>query len=316
MMIPEGSSVKPILGVDLGGTNTKIGLVQPDGVLLHTASIPTHANESPEKWIERIQQQVASWGTNNVAGRTAGPAFASIGVGSPGPLDVKTGKILAAPNLPTFTGFAMKAAFEARFGVPCSFENDANCAALAEFRFGPHKGVQNLLVLTLGTGVGSGVISNGRLVTGGDGFATEIGHMIIDLHPQDSDLFHRGSLEAHVGAALAIQRFCASTGENPSTTTIESLFARARVADSVAQKFVREWCRALSIGIGNCLLIFNPEKVVLSGGITASWDLIEPHFREHIPKFVPACMHTRTPILKSELGHFFGVLGAAALVVD
>ncbi|MBX9767037.1 MAG: ROK family protein, partial [Bdellovibrionales bacterium] len=247
--------MKSILGVDLGGTNTKIGIVREDGTLLQSTSIPTLAEESPVSWIDRIQTAIAPWKQS----------ISAIGVGAPGPLEVSTGTILAAPNLPTFMGFAMKAEFEKRFQTTCLVENDANCAALAEMHFGTHKSARDLVVLTLGTGVGSGVVSNGKLVTGVGGFATEIGHMIIDLHHKDQDLFVKGSLESYVGAALSIQRFCQTTGEDPKTTSVESLFLRARQSDPKGLEFLEDWCRALAIGIGNCFLIFNPEILIVSG---------------------------------------------------
>lgn len=295
--------MKRFLGIDLGGTNTKIGIVREDGTLMESTSLPTHPEDSPGSWIHRLETVVASWNHSITA----------VGVGAPGPLDVSTGTILAAPNLPTFIGFAMKAEFERRFQVRCLVENDANCAALAEMHFGPHKSLRDLVVLTLGTGVGSGVISNGKLVTGVGGFATEIGHMIIDFHHKDEDLFVKGSLESYVGAALSIQRYCQATGEAPDKTSVESLFSRARKADPLALRFVDDWCRALAVGIGNCMLIFNPKVLILSGGVTASWDLIAPRLQSRIPQFVPECMHQNTQILKSDLGGFFGVLGAAAL---
>jgi glucokinase len=297
--------MKHILGIDLGGTNTKIGIVQEGGKLLLSTSIPTLADESPTSWADRIQAAIADWNQP--------VTVSAIGVGSPGPLDISTGTILAAPNLPTFTGFPMKAEFEKRFKVSCLVENDANCAALAEMHFGPHQKVRDLVVLTLGTGVGSGVVSNGKLVTGVGGFATEIGHMVIDFNHPDTELFSRGSLESYVGGSLSIQRFCYTHDEDPKTTTVQSLFQRARQGDSKALVFLEDWCRALSIGIGNCFLIFNPKVLVVSGGITASWDLIAPRIQAHVPKFVPECMVKDTLVVKSELGSFFGVLGAAAL---
>jgi glucokinase len=163
---------KLFLGIDLGGTNTKIGVGPLHGALKVSGSVETQVEKGPEAWVARVVEAVKDWNLD----------FDSVGVGSPGPLDTLTGKILSTPNLQQFKDFAMKPVFEAAFKKKCSFENDANCAALGEFGFGAHKNNPNLVVLTLGTGVGSGVIAGGQLVRGAKGFATEMGHMVINFN--------------------------------------------------------------------------------------------------------------------------------------
>ncbi|MEQ1877069.1 MAG: ROK family protein [Bdellovibrionia bacterium] len=296
------------LGIDLGGTNTKIGIGPLDGDLLHTGSIDTKVEAGPQAWVDRVAEAVRAWKSD----------FVSVGVGSPGPLDIRTGTILSTPNLKPFIGFSMKAAFEKAFGKPVRFENDANVGALGEFYFGAHKKNPNMVVLTLGTGVGSGVVAEGRLVRGHQGYATELGHMVINFDNGPKCLCgKRGCFEAYVGARNTIARYFELNPAAEPTHSLREVFRRALdSSDDAARKIYEEWIQALAVGLANTITIFNPGVIILTGGITEGWANIKPKLLSEIEPMVDSFIRNSTLIEISNLGQYFGVHGAIALSAE
>lgn len=292
------------LGIDLGGINTKIGIADPKGQLLKHTQIPTDPDEGPEKWVSRIFDEVRAWKI----------PFAAIGVGSPGPLDTKAGTIITTPNLKSFEGFSMKKAFENRFQVPSFFENDANCAALAEIYFGPHKGIRELVAMTLGTGVGSGVITRGKLIVG-QGLATELGHMIIDMDGPPCFCGRRGCLESFVGARNTVERFKKLT-KSQAEIEMKDIFDRHEKGEGTASQIIQEWVRALAVGLANVITIFNPQVVVLNGGVSRSWATTKSTLFGFLNSMVEKPILQSTLVELSQLGPFFGVQGAVALAAE
>jgi len=295
--------VLPILGIDLGGTNTKLGLVNAKGKLLVTGSVPTLVSQGPLEWAHRIKEMIDGWGEK----------FSAIGVASPGPLQTKTGTILQTPNLREFEGFSMAKVFKKLFRVPVFFENDANCAALAEFYFGPYKGQKHIVVLTLGTGVGSGVISEGKLIRGVSGYATELGHMIIDRRGPKCFCGKMGCFEAMVGARGTTKRYKDLTGQELS---LAELFEEKLLKSSPqARKIFDDWVESLSIGLANTANIFDPQTIILSGGVVEAWDKVRAPVHQLLSTMIPQPVLESLVIEASQLGKYFGVLGASALVL-
>lgn len=297
------------LGIDLGGTNTKIGVGSLEGELVKAGSIDTRVELGPQAWVDRVVEAVTDWGV----------AFDSVGVGSPGPLDTSTGTILETPNLKPFKGFSMKKAFEKAFGKTVRFENDANVGALGEFYFGAHKKNSNMVVITLGTGVGSGVIAEGRLVRGHQGYATELGHMMIDFQSGPKCLCgKRGCFEAYVGARNTIARYFELAPNAEKTASLREVFRRATHSpiDEAARKIYEQWIRALAIGLANAITIFNPGVIILTGGITEGWSNIKPRLLTELEPLVDSFIRNSTLIEISKLGQYFGVHGAIALSAE
>ena len=293
-----------ILGIDLGGTNTKLGIVSRDGRLLEQDSIPTSPLEGPESWAQRIGESLSKWKT----------PFTEVGVGSPGPLETSSGTILFTPNLKSFEGRSLKALLEKQLQKRSFFENDANCAALAEFHFGPLRGTRDLVVITLGTGVGSGIISSGSLVRGHRGFASEIGHTRITANSgPHCHCGRQGCLEAYLGGRRLVERFRELTGQNRSP---KEIFQADQDKDPIATQLIDEWAWALSIAIDEMFLLFEPEHLVLSGGLAQAWPSVESRVQYQLNSLPSKEAIKSMKIGMSRLGGYFGVLGAAALVLD
>lgn len=298
--------MKLYLGIDLGGTNTKLGLVDALGAVIRSTSIETRVDLGPQSWIDRIHAATSAWSES----------FEWIGVGSPGPLDTRTGTILVTPNLKSFEGFSMKAALSQKFQKPVAFENDANCAALAEFHFGFRKGTPDLVSITLGTGVGSGVIVGGRLLRGSKGFACELGHMAIHRSDRPEDLFDRGSLESFVGAGRSMKSFSKIHPTFDTSVPIKEHFEQAAKGDALSVSFVDGWVQALGVGIYNVLVLFNPSAVILSGGVSASWSMVQTKLFDFLQRSSYPQILEGTHIELSRLGENFGVQGAVAAAWD
>lgn len=303
--------MKNYLGIDLGGTNTKIGIGTMDGSLLHKGSVKTLSELGPQAWVERVVTLVKSWNTE----------FAAVGVGSPGPLDTSKGVIITSPNLKPFIGFEMKPAFESVLGKSVRFENDANCAGLGEYYFGAHKGHTNTVVITLGTGVGSGIVAEGRLVRGHKGFATELGHMVVNFEGPQCGCGKRGCLEAYVGARKTIERYNQMTSRPEPNITMKEIFSRAlhdprAPANKHAVHILDEWIHALAVGLANTMVIFNPGVIILSGGITDAWTHVKPRLLAALEPMVEPYLRSSTLIEISKLGQYFGVHGAIALASE
>lgn len=301
-----------VLGIDIGGTKIAAGLVTAGGEVLARDQIPTAVEQGPAAAMERLGALVVE------LERRAGVKAVACGVGAPGPLDTRTGVVLEPPNLRTWWGFALREALATRLGVGVTVENDANCAALAEARFGAGRGVCTLVYLTLSTGVGSGVVVNGALLTGERGFATELGHTTVDLNGRRCGCGLRGCLEALCsGTAIAAQlEEALAKGERSSLTapvTAAQVVDAVRAGDALAARVWAGAMEALAAGVGNFITAFNPGRVVLGGGLTAAGPLLFDAVRAQAPRRALAVLARGVEIVPAALGADVGVLGAAAL---
>ncbi len=302
---------KCFLGVDLGGTSTKLGVCNAGGTVLHADHFLTQSELGPERWVQQVFSLVNSWNL----------PFESIGVGSPGPMDTKTGTILVTPNLKSFEGYPMKSNLERLFKKPVYFENDANCGALAEYHFGEQKGCSDLVVLTLGTGLGSGVISNHRLIRGSGGLAVELGHVVMDWHrfvesPEPGVRpIMRGTMEESVGSRLTLKRWNEFSPGVPMDG-LKSVFELAQTGNAQAQKFVDQWTSALSVVVYNAIVIFNPLVVVIAGGVSGAWAEVQPNLMNRLRSWVLEPFLANLTVAPSRLQTNFGVMGAAALAIS
>ena len=319
------------LGVDLGGTTIKAGLVE-EGQICVKATVPTGANEGPEAVLKRIAA---------LCHQVAGARFReleSIGVGSPGILSADGSNVIYAGNL-GFHRVELARGLEQLLNLPVSAENDANCAALGESLFGAAAGCRNVVLLTLGTGVGGGVIVDGKILSGTHCSAAELGHMTIQMDGERCTCGRRGCLEAYTSATALIRdtrramERCPDSAmwhiaaENrPDTSNFtqaeiltlvngKTAFDAAREGDPAGTRVVSAYIHALAEGIANLINIFRPEKVLLGGGISHSGDeLILPLERE-VTSLVFGSREgvSIPPILRATLGNDAGIIGAAML---
>ncbi len=318
---------KYLIGVDLGGTNITFAAVDFRGRITRKLKIPTQASRGRDAVMKRIidgiRQLVLEQGSR--AGRPAG-----VGIGSPGPLNSRTGVIYETPNLPGFRDTALAAPVHKALGLPVYLENDANAAAFGELWAGAGRRVENLVMLTLGTGVGGGIILGGRLYSGVDDTAGELGHMVIDPTGPVCGCGQKGCLE-QFASATAIARRARQAVEkgggsrllklaagDPANISAKLVHEAFFLGDALARKVWLDTCRYLGIGIGNYINIFNPQKVVLGGGVMTSGRrkaLFEPLKKEALARAFSRPARTAR-IVAAELGDEAGVIGAAGLALQ
>ncbi len=306
---------RSVIGVDLGGTNLRTALISPAGDILHKLKEATEARQGHAsvvaKLVEHIrrQQEVA---------RQDGGTVVAVGVGAPGVIHAHRGVVVKSPNFPDWDNLPLKAELEAATDIPVFIENDANVAALGEQWRGAAQGVSSMIFLTLGTGVGGGIVLNGKIWQGADGMAGEVGHMTIVPDGRKCGCGNRGCLEMYAssrGIVLSYQEKLAepsSSASAPSTTSAQ-IYQAARSNDPLAVRVMEEMGRYLGIGIANLINIFNPEMVVVGGGVKDAWPLFIDATRDEIRKRAFAYLAERTQIVPSVLGDEAGMLGAAAV---
>jgi glucokinase len=244
----------------------------------------------------------------------------------PGPVDPETGILYNPPNLPGWDRFSLKPVFEQEFGVSVFVGNDANCAALAEHRYGAGRGHRHVIYLTVSTGIGGGIIIDNKLFAGRSGFGAELGHMTIDRNGPQDNCGNVGCLEA-LASGTAVGRMGRErllSGETSSMLglaggVIENVNARvvsdaALAGDSVAMSIMQEVATNLGIGVVSILHAFDPDVIIIGGGMSNSLDQLLPGINAEIDRHSMGNFHGRRPIVKSELGDDVGILGAAALV--
>ena len=311
------SSPAAVVGVDLGGTTIKAALVGEGYRILGRGAVPTDIR-SQRALLGAIERLVHS-----VAG---GDAPVAVGFGLPSQIDQRHGRVLDSTNVP-LEEIDFNAEMARRLGVPVTIDNDANAACLAEVRIGAARGAKHVVMLTLGTGVGGGLVLDGELYRGWYGTAGELGHMSIqeDGPPCQGHCTNRGCLEVLCSATGILAAANRIADERPhgslaaarnSGTDLDAHFVidQARAGDVEARDVFRIVGRHLGVGIANYVNIFNPELVVIGGGISAAGELLlEPAREEYQRRVLRASASAR--VVAAQLGNDAGVLGAAALVL-
>jgi glucokinase len=288
------------LGIDVGGTNSKLAVVEAhDGdppALLATAAIPTGAGDPGE-----VLGRLAAAGARLAAGH--GPVAAA-GVGVPGLFDEASGRVVFLPNLPpAWAGREVAGPLAGRLGVPVALINDARSFTLAESRMGAAAGCSTVLCLTLGTGVGGGVVVDGRLRFGPHGRAGELGHQVIDPAGPPCGCGNRGCVEAFA-AGGALSRL----GGRPSP---EAVFAAAAAGDERARAAVEAVAGRLAVGIANLVTVLWPERVVVGGGVAAAGEQLLGPLRRAVAAASPLVDPAAYEIVTAALGPSAGAIGAA-----
>jgi len=301
-----------IVAVDIGGTHIRAAAYEPDSSTpLYHQRTRSHGKESGV--FNRLVQTIESvWQAGNVD---------AIGIASPGPLDPYTGTILDTPNIPEWVDFPLGPKLAERFGVPVYLDNDANMAGLAEWQYGAGKGHNDLVYLTISTGIGGGVISNGRLLQGFRGMGAELGHMIIDPNGPLCGCGQYGHAESF-SSGPAIARYVCEQIQAGQTSLLQSQTqpSAAQVADAAFQGdalAISAFERAgyyLGIAVANYLAIFDPSILIFGGGVSQSGELLFKPFRESLEKHVFHPHYLDDLIItKAALGDDAGLLGALAL---
>ena len=314
-----------IVGVDLGGTNLVVGALNLDGSQqFGMRTVLTRADLGADHVVANIAEQVELVIAETCAATGATrAAFHGVGIGSPGPLDRERGVVIFTPNL-GWRDFPLRDRVQDATKLTATLDNDANCATLGEWWLGAAKGARHVIGLTIGTGIGGGLIVDGRLYHGASDVAGELGHSTIDSTGRRCKCGNYGCLEAYAsGPAIAERAREALAGGEPSAMptlvggdlarlTAATVYQAAKQGDPLALDVVRETARLLGAGVANLLNIFNPEVVVLAGGVTQAGDALFEPMRAEVRRraFKPAVDACR--IVPGALDGNAGVIGAVA----
>ncbi|NES83041.1 MAG: ROK family protein [Moorea sp. SIO2B7] len=285
-----------VIGIDLGGTAIKLGRFLQNGTCLESLTIPTPQPSTPEAVVEAIATAVTQLNFTQQC--------LALGIGTPGPTDAEGRIAKVAINLAGWHDIPLADWLEAKTSLPTIVANDANCAGLGEAWLGAGRRFNNIILLTLGTGVGGAIILDGKLFTGHLGAAGELGLITInsDGHPCNSG--NQGSLEQYV-SVQAIRR---CTGKDPA-----ELGKRAQANDKEALAFWQEYGRLLGAGLASLIYILTPEAVVIGGGVSASAEFFFPTTLAEIERRVLPSSRVGLQLLTAELGNQAGIVGAAKL---
>jgi glucokinase len=304
------------IGIDLGGTNVRAGVVMPDGQLQKSQEIPIEARQGPQAGITRIIRLIEQ------VSAEAGVHAKAIGIGSTGPLDSARGIIQNPYTLPTWDNADIISPLRKHFGVPVVLENDADAAALGEAWIGAGRGLARMLMVTVGTGIGTAFIINGKIYRGAGGVHPEGGHILVDPTGPECYCGAKGCWEslasgpaigafARIQAAHELSSLLEKAGNDPEKIDSALVALAARDGDLLALKIVERTAAYLGLGLVSLLQLFLPDCVVFTGGVMRSYDLFEPRLREIITQHSAMLPLNKIPLRMAGLGQQAGIFGAA-----
>jgi glucokinase len=312
-----------IIGIDIGGTNLVVGAVAEDGSrLIALGSEPTRPEEGPDAVLQRLAD-LARRTVYQVAAEEPQAEILGVGVGAPGPLDTRTGIVFLTPNL-GWVNLPLRQRMADLLDLPATLDNDANCAVLGEWWRGAARGSRHAIGFTIGTGIGGGIIVDGRLYHGASDCAGEFGHMTIDTGGRRCNCGNYGCIEAYAsGPAIALRAVEAIESGAESRipgyvagdlrhVTAQTVYQAAQDGDELALEVVRDTAKYLGAGVANLINVFNPEVVVICGGVTLAGERLFAPLQQEVNRraFKPAVQACR--IVPGELTGTAGVYGAAA----
>ncbi|MBE3556366.1 MAG: ROK family protein [Firmicutes bacterium] len=314
------SAAKAVLAVDIGGTKIAAGVVTPDGRVLAVDRMPTLPQQGPASALERLRTLV-----QRLADQSEQP-LAAIGIGSVGPIDVQKGTIVEASNLPDWHDVPLTATLSEALHLPAFLANDANAAALGEYRFGAGQGAASLVYLTASTGIGGGVVIHGKLLDGTSGNGFEIGHTTLVHNGRPCGCGNFGCLEAYAsGSAIAafarqavargIPSVLTELADTTEAITAVHVAEAVRRNDPLATTLWYEAMEALGAGVATTINLINPDRVVIGGGLTHSADLLFPAVRRATRRHALKALADIVEIVPAALGDRVGILGAAAVAL-
>ncbi|KKM12287.1 hypothetical protein SY88_03775 [Clostridiales bacterium PH28_bin88] len=304
------------VGIDLGGTNIKAAVVNGNGYILASNQVATLSAGGPDAVVDRMTELVTRvWQQAGLTGMRPD----RIGVGVPGTVDAHTGTVIFAPNL-GWSHFPLGESLGRRLGSPVWLENDADAAALGEHWVGAGRGMRYLLVITVGTGIGSGLILNGKLFQGSTGRGTEMGHFKVVEDGLPCGCGNKGCLET-VSSASALVRMAREALTRGDKTTLSKnsdldardILAAARDGDGLARGILRKAAGYLGVALANMALALDLERVIIGGGVAAAGSLILEPVREQVTRLTRP--YSKPEVVLGVLGNAAGSIGAAARVI-
>ena len=323
LSLPGPTDSDLICAVDLGGTNLRVANIDREGHTHEHVRTPTPKSGPAAELVSAITAAVREC---EAKASKRGAAVLAVSVVVPGSVQVETGAIFNAPNIPSLQGYELAPALEKALGRPVLLENDANAAALGEMWQGAARGYQTILCLTLGTGVGGGIILDGQLWRGPDGTAGEIGHMSVEpFGGVKCKCGNTGCLEVYSSATAIVRMTREALAQHPgsllhSTATdelnSEKVFSAASEGDELALQVFQRMGVYLGIAMANLVNIFNPEMIVVGGGVSAAWEMFAQHARTEVMKRAFPVPAQRCQIVRVECGDDAGLIGAAWLAIQ
>jgi glucokinase len=311
---------RAVIGVDLGGTNLRTAILNTDGEILDRHKEATHASDGWAKVVSRLVENIKR--QQEKAARR-GHEVLAVGVGAPGVIRADKGIVVKSPNFPDWNNLPLKDQLEKSLDIPVFLENDANAAALGEQWRGAGQGIRSLILLTLGTGVGGGIILDNKIWHGADGMAGEIGHMTLFPDGRSCSCGNTGCLEMYASSRGIVQSYreeirksSVRDGEQLEHITSEQVYEAAGGGNKIALRVMKDMGRMLGVGIASLINIFNPERIVVGGGVKDAWPLFIDSTREEIFKRAFEVPAKRTEIVPSQLGDDAGMVGAAAAALE
>ena len=311
----DNTDNKLIFAADLGGTHLRAATVDQQGYIHSRFKQNTPQVKDANAIVDAIVDAVHEFQKQD------GVEISAVSLVVPGTVKVEEGAVVTAPNLPCLDGFRLSAALSGQLGLPAFLENDANAAAVGEMWQGAAVGCKTIICVTLGTGVGGGIILDGKLWRGVDGAAAEIGHMCVDpFGGVACTCGSRGCLEVFASATAIVRmtreaspRYPDSVLQGRDDRTAEMIFEAGKQGDELALEIFRRMGVYLGIGLANLINILNPELIVIGGGVVNGWDLFEKHMHLQVEERAFPLLTSRLKIVRAKCGDDAGLLGAARL---
>ena len=308
-----------VLACDLGGTNLRMAAVDGDGRIRHRLKVETPKTDRAAE-IVRAMTEAASECREQV--KEIGSVRA-IAAAVPATVNAGQGLIMKAPNVPALDGFRFSSALASELNLPCVLENDANAAAIGEQTFGAAKGFKSAIAVTLGTGVGGGIVIDDKILRGADGTAGEIGHICVEPYGAPCGCGSRGCVEQYSSATAIVRLAHELESQYPKSVlrgrarlTSADVYAAGKAGDDLALEVFRQMGFYLGIALAGLINVLNPETIVIGGGASAGWDLFIPHTSEQIRQRAYREPAARARLVPAALGDDAGILGAARLAFE
>lgn len=317
-----------LIGVDVGGTNVRVGIITPEGKVLKELQYPTDSTIGGLAILDGMVSKLQDFIREEIGGiqsceRIGERIGMRIGIGIAGAIDIKRGVIKNSPNLPDLKDFPLRGFLEKRISFPIAIENDANAFTLGEGWVGAAKGSMHYCGITLGTGVGGGIVIKGEIFHGAEGMAGEVGHMVINPKGPRCGCGGRGCLEIYASgtgirrmALEAIEKgrgkgILKRSGGDLQEITSEKIFEAAQDGDLTAKKIFNEMGEFLGLGLVNLIHLFNPEKIVIGGKVSQAWDHFIGSAMKTIQERAMEGPGEKVQIVKTLCKDEAGMLGAA-----
>jgi glucokinase len=312
------------LGIDLGGTGLKIGITDPAGRIVYKQTFPTSVQSDPDRMVKDICACIAE-----VIGRSgaAGKKIVAAGIGSPGALNPLTGQLIYVVNLQMLNGYYLSPAIEKATAIPTFLDNDVNAMALGELFYGAARGYKHVIALTLGTGIGGGIIVDGKLYRGATFTAGELGHVTIDSNGLLCNCGNYGCIERYAGRDGIVNRFNAYYVQKKMASAIvkhldngeitpRAIAEAANAGDRLACMVLEETGELLGVALATMVNFMNPELIVIGGGIANAGDLILEPARREMHKRAYTLPAQAVRIVQAQLKNDAGIIGSASVAVD